>query len=53
MRDEVYDEKCLGVERGICFVREAFVVSASTESAAIAEPIIDLWYYGTPNASSS
>ena len=53
MRDEVYDEKCLGVERGICFVSEAFVVNASTESAAIAEPIIDLWYYGTPNASSS
>ena len=43
--DELYDE-CTGPERGLCYVRVAFVSEASTESVALAEPVINRWYYG-------
>ena len=43
--DELYDE-CTGRERGLCYVRAAFVAEARTESAVLAEPVISRWYYG-------
>ena len=46
MRDGKYDGQCNGEERGLCYVRAAFVTDAQQESAALAEPVIDRWYYG-------
>ena len=48
LRDEADDDVCAGIERGICYVRAAFVGSATPQDAAIAEPIIDRWYNGAP-----
>lgn len=53
-----YDDACwdeteiswndAAMERGICYVRNAFVAEAPANSAATAEPIIEKWYNGTP-----
>ena len=40
--------ECTGLERGVCYVKAAFVDDASPAAAAIAEQIIDKWYYGSP-----
>ena len=49
MRDESYgeDTECTGTERGVCSVKAAFVSDADPNAAAIAEPIINRWYYGS------
>lgn len=51
MDDDSYrfrtDLQCYGPEFSVCYVRNAFVTNADPESAAIAEPIIDRWHYGT------
>ena len=46
MRDDTHDEECAGLERGVCYVRAAFVADATAESATIAELVIVRWYYG-------
>ena len=46
MRDEVHFGECTGLERGICYVRAAFVADATPESAALAAPVITRWYEG-------
>lgn len=43
-----YANECSGLERRLCYVKQAFVVEASAADAAIAEEIIDRWYYGDP-----
>ena len=45
---EGHDQICYNPERGRCLVREGFVTGASAANAAIAEEIIDHWYYGDP-----
>ncbi len=40
-------DECKGVERGVCYVKAAFVTDDSPDSAMIAEPIINRWYYGS------
>ncbi len=46
MRDDSFDEECSGPERGVCYVRAAFVDGAAPESAALAGPVIARWYDG-------
>ena len=46
------DRECEREERGWCFVWKAFVKdAASPEAAAIAGPIINRWYFGSPKDS--
>lgn len=45
--DKYYD-KCRGPEQGLCYVREAFVTQAAPTDAAVANEIINYWYYGDP-----
>ena len=47
LRDEVHEDMCHGLELGVCYVKAAFVTDASPGAAAIAEPIINRWYYGS------
>ena len=54
MRGEEHDDECTGLERGVCYVRAAFVTDALPESAALAEPVIAHWYYGpTPEPTAT
>ena len=46
MRDGEMDDECTSLERGVCYVKAAFVGDAMPESAALAEPVIARWYYG-------
>ena len=46
MRDDARDEECTGLERGVCYVRAAFVADATPESGALGEPVIVRWYDG-------
>ena len=48
MRDEEHDDDCTGPTQGLCYVTTAFVIDALPASAALAEPVIDRWYYGRP-----
>ena len=41
-----HDVECSGVERGVCYLREAFVEDASPGFADTASEVIDRWYYG-------
>ena len=41
-----HDVECSGVERGICYLREAFIEDASPVFADAASVVIDRWYYG-------
>ena len=50
MRDEELYDECTGPERGVCYVRAAFVTDALPESAALAAPVIARWYYGPPQS---
>ena len=48
MRDESFSRRnteCTGTERGVCSVKAAFM--SDPNAAAIAEPIINRWYYGS------
>ena len=47
MLEESYggDTECTGTERGVCSVKAAFM--SDPDAAAIAEPIINRWYYGS------
>ena len=47
MRDEVHFDECGGQERGLCYMRKAFVEEASPGIASVAGEVIDKWYYGT------
>ena len=40
-------EVCYGQERSLCYAKFAFVTDAAPDKAAIAEPIINRWYYGS------
>ena len=45
-----HEEECSGPERGVCLVMAAFVGGSNSETASIAERIIDRRYYGSsPN----
>ena len=46
MRLEEHNDECFGVERGLCYVRKAFVEGASPGFADTAGGVIDRWYYG-------
>ena len=41
-----HDDECRGEERGLCYLRKAFVEDASPGFAEAAGEVIDLWYYG-------
>ena len=43
----VPSEGYIGLDEGVCFLKAAFVDSASSEDAAVAEEIINRRYYGT------
>ena len=47
LRDEAHEDLCLEDNRGVCYVKAAFVTDAEPHSAAIAELIINRWYYGS------
>ncbi len=47
VRDGAHRDTCVSLEMAVCLVKEAFVNDATAKAAAIAEPIIDLWYYGS------
>ena len=40
-------ETCYGVERGICYLKAAFLADADPQAAAAAAPVINRWYYGS------
>ena len=46
MRGQKHDDECSGVERGVCYVKAAFMTHASPEAAALAARVIARWYYG-------
>ena len=46
MREGKHDGQCTGEERGLCYLRKAFVTDAQPDSGALAEPVINRWYYG-------
>ena len=48
LRDGEHDDRCTGLEQGVCYVQAAFVEDAPPEAEAIAEAIIDKWYHGSP-----
>ena len=48
MKDETHNAVCSGVEKGVCYVKQAFVTNAAPEAAALAEPVINQRYYGDP-----
>ena len=53
MGSNEHDDECTGLERGVCYVRAAFVTDALPESATLAEPVIARWYYGpTPEPTA-
>ncbi len=41
-----HDAECFGVERGVCYLRKAFIEDASPGFANAANEVIDRWYYG-------
>ena len=47
MHRRVHDFECKGLERGVCYVKIAFLTDAAPQAAAIALPIINRWYYGS------
>ena len=47
LKNEEHEDVCQGTERGVCYVKAAFVTDAAPQAAAIAEPIINRWYYGS------
>ena len=47
MRDNEHLLECTGLEKGLCYIKAAFVTNASPQSAQIAEPIVNRWYYGS------
>ena len=42
-----HEDECSGVERGICYLGEAFVEDASPGFADAASTVISRWYYGS------
>ena len=46
LREGKHHGQCTGEERGVCYLRKAFVTGAQPDSGALAEPVIDRWYYG-------
>ena len=51
MHRRVHDFECKGLERGVCYVKIAFVTDAAPQAAAIALPIINRWYYGSESGA--
>ena len=43
-----HDNVCTGLGRSLCYVRAAFVNDAAGEATAVAEKVINDWYYGNP-----
>ena len=41
---------CYGEQQGLCYVRAAFVDAAEAWAARVADEVITLWYFGTPQA---
>ena len=47
-RDGAHKDTCVDMRRAVCLVKQAFVTDAATpRDAAIAEPIINRWYFGS------
>lgn len=46
-QDEFADLTCVGIDRGLCQIKAAFVSSASPREAAIAEKVINRNYHGS------
>ena len=48
----VPSEGCIGIDKGVCQLKAAFVDNAAPEDAAVAEKIINRRYYGTSTSTS-
>ena len=49
--EQTADHECTGTERGLCFVKAAFVSDAPPSIAVASEPIINRWYYGSEDGA--
>lgn len=47
LHNRQHEFECQGQERGVCYVRAAFVTDAHPHAAAAADRIINRWYYGS------
>ena len=47
LKSNQHQISCVGQERTLCYMKFAFVTDADPKAAAIAEPIINRWYYGS------
>ena len=50
LRDDKHFDRCRGRERGLCYVKEAFVANAAPEAALLAGEVIEHWYHGPGSA---
>ena len=48
-----HEDECTGVEKGLCYVRKAFVEDASPGFAEAAGEVIDRWYYGSSESDTT
>ena len=51
LRDGEHANSCIGDDKSICYMRAAFVTDATPQAAAIAESIINRWFYGSGQES--
>ena len=47
LKNDEHRDVCYVPRLSVCYMNAAFVTDASPETAAIAEPIINRWYYGS------
>ena len=48
-----HEDECTGVEKGLCYVRKAFVEDAYPGFAEAAGEVIDRWYYGSSESDTT
>ena len=48
-----HEDECTGAEKGVCYVRKAFVEDAYPGFAEAAGEVIDRWYYGSSESDTT
>ena len=48
-----HEDECTGAEKGLCYVRKAFVEDAYPGFAEAAGEVIDRWYYGSSESDTT
>ena len=48
-----HEDECTGAEKGLCYVRKAFVEDAYPGFAEAAGKVIDRWYYGSSESDTT